>query len=136
MRSVSTAGLTGRLLRSRRLIQTLGVCMNASEFLAEFKPRLVETLRKYLGGELSHQDASDFSWSVISAWENRNMVLSNPYQKGEHVFWASIWSTQHLADEEHWKDGCTHRELGRYLHLLESNGELARDEEGNRPGDT
>ena len=36
----------------------------------------------------------------------------------EKEFWCSVWSTQHLATEDHWIDGVAQKELGLLLKVL------------------
>ena len=91
------------------LTQALTVhAMNATPAM---KDQMIEKLEGYLSGSMSHEDIREFAW---------NLADESPAEPAEHekVYWSSVFSIIHLADEDHWIDGCTKRDLGRLCEQL------------------
>ena len=107
--------------------------MTPAQFLADHRPSLLATLDSYLAGGLPHSAAQESAWLIIEAWMSAGLGHEESYVHAEDTFWATVWAIQHLADEEHWSDGVTGRELSRYQRLLADNEALPNREEGKRP---
>jgi hypothetical protein len=106
------------------------------QFLARHQPALATMLEEYLAEGLSHSTASERAWSILESWTAAGVNAKLPYVPGERVFWATVWALQHLADEEHWSDGITQRDLSSYLQLLNSGRDLPEGESARRPTDS
>ena len=89
--------------------------------LHEENARLVELLGRYLEGVVDHREMSEFAWRVIDYFSSRDVSELPPVQPFEQEFWHAIWEIQHLADEEHWKDGVTQRTLAEALAYLKGD---------------
>ncbi|MBB1361838.1 MULTISPECIES: hypothetical protein [unclassified Shewanella] len=72
------------------------------------KMELAEKLESYLSGKVGHEAIKSYAWSLSD--ESPKEPTAN-----EKVFWSSVFSIIHLADDEHWEDGCTQRDLGELL---------------------
>jgi hypothetical protein len=72
---------------------------------------LAEKLDAYLSGKIDHGAIQSYAWGLSD---------SSPKEpnESEKVFWSCVFSIIHLADDEHWKDGCTQRDLGKLLNQL------------------
>jgi hypothetical protein len=103
------------------------------DFMSEHQPVLLSTLRKYLSEEIPHSDASECAWSIIDAWAESDIDPESAYATGERVLWGAVWALQHLADEEHWSDGVTQRDLSPYLELIASRGDSPECRDARRP---
>ena len=71
---------------------------------ASMKQELITKLEGYLSRELTHDEIKEFAW---------NLVEDSPKEtsREENIYWSTLFSIIHLADDEHWKDGCTQRDL-------------------------
>jgi len=107
--------------------------MTPEDFVIEYRPVLIETLRRYLAGNVTHSAASECAWSIIEAWNKFDISAQAKYAPGERVLWSTVWAVQHLAGEDHWSDGTVQRDLPSLLALLESGEELPPGWQGNRP---
>ena len=78
------------------------------------KIELAEKLEAYLSGQIDHEAIKSYAWRFTE---------SSPKEPSENdkAFWSSIFSTIHLADDEHWNDGCTQRDLGALLAQLKGS---------------
>ncbi len=77
----------------------------------ENKDELAEKLGAYLSEQIDHKAIQSYAWGLAG---------SSPKEpeESEKVFWSSVFSIIHLADDEHWQDGCTQRDLGKLLSQL------------------
>jgi hypothetical protein len=75
--------------------------------LVEKKKELIELISKYLENKATLKDLQEFSWEIIDYFNARKKNELSPYQDFEKEFWYTIWQIQHLADEEHEKEGIT-----------------------------
>lgn len=80
----------------------------------EMKQELASKLEKYLSGLSSHEEISEYAWELSE---------KNPevHPGSEKVFWSAVFSIIHLADDEHWKDGCTQNDLGNLCAQLKQH---------------
>ncbi len=101
--------------------------------MAVNKSKLMEKLEEYLSNPSSHEEIQKYVWDEIDAGEN--IPSSEPYEQAEEVFWATIWSLQHLADDDHIKLETTKTEFKTLLSLLKSGGSLPEGWVGKRPYD-
>ena len=58
-----------------------------------------------------------------------------PYVPGEGVYWCALWTAQHLADGEHWRDGLPQRDLNVLFDALRDHRELPGGWQGRRPNE-
>ncbi|WP_351077572.1 hypothetical protein [Shewanella sp. CAL98-MNA-CIBAN-0140] len=72
------------------------------------KMELAEKLESYLSGKIDHEAIKSHAWSLSDASPKEPT-------EAEKVFWSTVFTIIHLADDEHWKDGCTQRDLGELL---------------------
>jgi hypothetical protein len=75
---------------------------------------LITKLEKYLSGEISHDEISKYAWEL-----SEESPTSIPEQ--DKAYWSAVFSIIHLADSEHFKDGCSQKELGKLLKLLKTD---------------
>ncbi|WP_417445482.1 hypothetical protein [Kangiella sp.] len=71
---------------------------------ATMKQELITKLEDYLSGALTHDEIREFAW---------NLAEDSPKEptKEENIYWSTVFSIIHLADDEHWNDGCTQKDL-------------------------
>ena len=80
------------------------------------KDELAVQLEAYLIGKIDHECIRSYAWGLSDSSPREPSV-------SEKVFWSCVFSIIHLADDEHWNDGCTQRDLGELLNQLKgSNG--------------
>ncbi|OZY84309.1 hypothetical protein CBP51_13930 [Cellvibrio mixtus] len=77
----------------------------------EAQKELIEKLEAYLAGSLSHEDIQKQAWN----YANHSPKVPTPKESN---FWATVFAIIHLADEQHWCDGCTKRDLMIFCHEL------------------
>lgn len=119
----------------RRLITGVRAQMVASsvkDFLASHQPLLAETLTAYLSSAVSHKEVQARVDDIFSAWEASDL-RGKAMTEGESVFWCALWSTQHLATSDHWRDGVAQRELALLQAALEGTSQLPASYVGRRP---
>jgi hypothetical protein len=80
----------------------------------EVQKELIEKLEAYLAGSLSHEDIQKLAWNYAS----HSPKVPNAKESN---FWATVFSITHLADEQHWHDGCTERDLAVLCHELKKS---------------
>ena len=107
--------------------------MNSSSFIQKETKELIASLSGYLGQKISHGEIQAYIDRIFDKWEKVNIEVSSPYSPGEIEFWCSVWSTQHLASEDHWNDGVSQKELGILLKVLKGESPLPQGYEGRRP---
>ncbi|PKG98092.1 hypothetical protein [Paraglaciecola sp. MB-3u-78] len=78
------------------------------------KMELAEQLESYLSGKMGHEAIKSHAWSLSDASPKEPTAT-------DKVFWSSVFSIIHLADDKHWKDGCTQRDLGELLIQLKGS---------------
>lgn len=78
------------------------------------KNEMVGKLESYLSGSLSHGEIREFAWSLAD---------ESPRKPAEHekMYWSAVFSIIHLADDDHWGDGCTQKDLGSLCELLKQS---------------
>ena len=102
-----------------------------SQFLQSHKSILIEKLEHYLLNPKSHDEVQEYVWNIIDKGQNFSEL--EPYEKGENIFWATVWALQHLADDDHIKLDSTQTQLKTLLALLKNGGSLPDGWTGNRP---
>ena len=102
-----------------------------SKFLQKHKSNLIEKLENYLLDSSSHEEFQKYAWKVIET--GGKLSSTEPYEEGEDVFWATIWTLQHLADDDHIKLDSTKVDLITLLGLLKNPGSLPEGWVGKRP---
>ena len=75
------------------------------------RDKLAEKLEAYLSGQIDHDAIRSYAWDLSH---------SSPEEptEPEKIFWSSVFSIIHLADDEHWSDGCAQKDLGKCLNQL------------------
>ncbi len=71
-------------------------------------------MERYLAGELSHDDISVYAWELADK-------APHSIPDTDKIYWSCIFSIIHLADESHFKDGCTQKDLGELLEQLKAS---------------
>ena len=74
-------------------------------------PTLISKVESYLAGEIGHDAIREFAWGLADDAPTQPEAHEEP-------FWSCVFTIIHLADAEHWRDGCTQRDLGSFLRLL------------------
>lgn len=74
-------------------------------------PILIQRIESYLAGEIDHIAIREFAWGFT----DRSPEKPPP---DEELFWSCMFTIIHLADAEHWREGCTQRDLSLFLKLL------------------
>lgn len=100
--------------------------------LEKKRDELIDLLEKFLTSPMTeHRKIYGFAWAVIEDWSK----IKNPPEpeEFENVFWAAIWTIQHLCDEEHIRDGITLKEVRPYLNWLKGVERPPADVVGKRP---
>ena len=77
------------------------------------KAELANKIEDYLSGRIDHESIKSYAWKYAER---------SPKQPPDNdkVFWNSIFSIIHLADDEHWSDECTQKELSAFIFKLNS----------------
>ncbi len=107
--------------------------MNLDNLIQVETKEFISILSGYLNQEITHIKIQAYIDRIFDKWENLNIDEGTPYSKGEKEFWCSVWSTQHLASEDHWKDGITQVDLGLILKVLKGQSVLPSGYTGKRP---
>lgn len=76
-----------------------------------------KVIEHYLSKKKTMQELYDYSWKEIYEFSSENQHEQLMNEDGS-VFWFAIWQIQHLASEEHFKDGSLKRELKQTLKYL------------------
>jgi hypothetical protein len=84
------------------------MAMNVTQAM---KNEMVRKLESWLSGSLPHEDIREFAWSLAA---------ESPAEPAGHekLYWSAVFSIIHLADDDHWSDGCAQRDLGSLCELL------------------
>lgn len=88
----------------------------------DFKKKKVELtniIQLYLKNEKKLQELQDYSWEVIDEFSDKDQT-DTAADEAQSAFWFAIWQIQHLASEEHKKDGTLERELKLTLEYLQN----------------
>ena len=102
--------------------------------LEKKKKNLTTILENYLSGNSSLAEIRNFSWEVINYFTiNKNTDQLPQKESFENIFWYAIWELQHLADEEHEKDGVLGKQITEILTYLKKEKELPEECFGRRP---
>ena len=96
---------------------------------------LIAQLDDYLAGRLSHAAIQNHVEHHFRAWDADTSWRATPYASGERTYWCALWTAQHLADEEHWRDGLPQRDLSVLIDALRHRRELPDGWQGRRPDD-
>ncbi len=97
------------------------------------KRALEELITDFLKDESTFPALRDFSFETIDAFiTDPNLP---PHEDFENVFWAAIWTAQHLADEEHVSEGVTAASMKPLLEYLQGKATPPPDLQGLRPLD-
>ena len=72
---------------------------------------LTNKLESYLSGGIPHDAIKNYAWELVD--QSPNEPLEN-----EKVYWSTIFTIIHLSDDEHWKEGCTQRNLNQLCYQL------------------
>jgi hypothetical protein len=81
------------------------------------KSQLINLIELFLKGEKSTIDLQNYTWNTIDDFSAEKWDKSVD-DRDENVFWFAIWQIQHLASEDHLKDGTLTRELKLTLKYL------------------
>lgn len=101
--------------------------------IKEKKQEVINLIDSFLKNKKTIQDLYDFSWKVIDEFSNLTDQETPIYEETEKSFWFAIWQIQHLADEEHMKDGTLKRELKVVLKYLLNQKSMPPGIYGLRP---
>jgi len=63
--------------------------------------QILEDIEKYLNHEITHDEMSERSWGYLEKENIKNSIKSH------------LLEIIHFADDIHWKDGITEREINR-----------------------
>jgi len=74
-----------------------------------------------------------FSWEIIEYFSKKEITELPPFQDFEKEFWYAIWQIQHLADEEHEKEGLTRKIFIDALDYLQKKKRIPEVYIGMRP---
>lgn len=93
---------------------TVNSNVNCMHVTLAMKEEMVRKLENYLSGSLSHEEIREFAW---------RLAAESPAEPNHHdkLYWSAVFSVIHLADEGHWRDGCTQRDLGGLCRQLKQN---------------
>jgi hypothetical protein len=80
----------------------------------ELQKELIEKLEANLAGAINHEDMQKHAWNCAS-------YSPKEPPANESVYWEAVFSVIHLADEQHWCDGCTERDLSFLCKKLKNN---------------
>jgi hypothetical protein len=97
------------------------------------KKELIKLISEYLNNQNSLENLQKFSWDMIEYFSKNKKNELPPYQDFEKVFWYTIWQIQHVADEEHEKEGITKKILSDALDYLENKKSMPENFIGLRP---
>ena len=100
--------------------------------LVKKKSELINLIMKCLERKDSFIKLQMFSWEMIDYF-TKNKDKLPPYQDFEKEFWYAIWQMQHLADEEHDKDGLARKMLLDALDYLNDKKKMPESFTGMRP---
>jgi len=84
-----------------------------SDIVKEWTGDLIIKLESYLSGNIPHDEIREYAWDFAEESPKNPPAEDKP-------FWSTIFTIIHLADEEHWNDGCTQRDLESLLKTLKS----------------
>jgi hypothetical protein len=82
------------------------------------KSQLINLIELFLKGKISTTDLQNYAWNTIDDFSPEKWKKSVVANQDENIFWFTIWQIQHLADEDHLKDGTLRRELKLTLNYL------------------
>ena len=104
------------------------------EFVGRHATLLIGRVRDYLAGRTSHADVYDLTCQIIDEWMSLGPSVDHVAQTSrETAFWATLWTTQVLASDSHWRDGIPQRELRSLIDALEEGGCAPDGYHGDRP---
>ncbi|MGE5196270.1 MAG: hypothetical protein ACM3JI_02945 [Anaerolineae bacterium] len=101
--------------------------------LVEKKKELIGLIMKFLKKRISLKDIQKFSWEMIEYFNKTKKTELPPYQDFEKELWYTIWQIQHLADEEHEREGVTRKILSDALDYLQKKKKFPENFIGKRP---
>lgn len=78
---------------------------------------VINVIECFFDNQKTIEQLQGYAWSVIDEFSRKNEVDDSMGIDGK-VFWFAIWQIQHLANEEHFKDGTLTRELKKTLEYL------------------
>lgn len=104
------------------------------EFVRRHATLLIGRVRDYLAGRTSHADVYDLTCQIIDEWMSLGPRVDRvPQTNREIALWATLWTTQVLASDSHWRDGIPQRELPSLIDALEKGAYVPDGYHGNRP---
>lgn len=98
--------------------------MDVQDFIDKNSRRLANVLGEYLTSNLHHDDVQEHVNCILADWDRLAKKSSTPFVEGEKAFWCAMWSTQHLASEDHWNEGVAQRDLAQLLAVLNGKESL------------
>jgi hypothetical protein len=106
----------------------------ALEFFLKHKAKMECLVESYLLDRITLDNVRDYAWEIVDAWDQiRDVAKSEPYADGEEALWAIVWTSQHLADEEHLPADRVKGEIRELLGILKSQGDLPKGIDARRP---
>jgi hypothetical protein len=106
--------------------------MSVKEFIEDNSEKLIQKLKEYSESNISHCDMQKYIDSIFDLWYGLDCDKTIEKSKEEEIFWHAVWTMQHVADEEHFKDGITQKEIVKCLNFL-NNNYLPKGYIANRP---
>ncbi len=94
---------------------------------------LIELITFYLSKDATTEQLQEFAWQMIDYFTFTEEKALPSEVEGEKEFWYAIWLIQHLADEEHEKNGITERSLKDALDYLKKIKKIPINFKGERP---
>ena len=97
------------------------------------RKEFINLIQLFLVKKKTIKDLQDFAWELIDRFSNINDLSIPPFEEIETALWYAVWQIQHLADEEHMKDGTLERELKTSLSYLLNQTSMPVGVYGLRP---
>lgn len=96
------------------------------------KTEVSNIINLYFKGKKTLKELQDYSWKIIDEYYG-NEQTNTPAGEAESIFWFAIWQIQHLASEDHKRDGTLERELKLTLEYLQNQKPIPSDIYGLPP---
>ncbi len=101
--------------------------------LSDKKTELINLILMCLDNKCTLESLQEFAWEIIDYFNTTKKTALPPYQDFEKEFWYTIWQIQHLADQEHEKEGITIKILIGALEYLQKKKKIPDSFVSRRP---
>ena len=106
--------------------------MKIPEFIKGNSEKLKQKIEEYSESKLTHEEMQKYIDNIFDLWDNLDCDKTVETSKEEEIFWHTVWTIQHVADEEHFKDGITQKEIANCMTYFK-NGTLPKGYVARRP---